>query len=112
MDYDQFSAIIKASRHVDTLIFHGLHFGEEGKINFGSDINYNIKNLSLQNSEVGYHTWNEKMSWFFDVVQEIKNSNMHKNLESLNICGLTVDKYQVDLPGIQIVTKPWSLEKY
>ena len=108
MDYDQFSTIVKASRHVDTLIFNHLHFEEEGKINLGLGINYNIRNLSLQYSELGYRTWNEKMSWFFDVVQEIKNSNMHKNLESLNICGLKVDIDQVDLPGIHIATKPWD----
>ena len=65
LDYDQFSIIVKASRHCNTLSFNKLKLTSNGIIDFGSYMKYNIKKFSLMNSGLEeYGNWGQDRSEF------------------------------------------------
>ena len=60
MDYSEFSEIVQASNHVHKLVFDGLTLLKSGTIDFGKNIDYKIKQLSLQNTgDEEYSDWRQ-----------------------------------------------------
>ena len=104
MDYDRFSTIVRTSRHVRTLIFRSLKLVNRGIIDFGKNLNYNINTLSLQ--QPGIRRYNDLARYraeFYYIVDQIRNSNIHKQLEIFDIYGCNVDTDEVYLPGVQVI---------
>ena len=86
MDYDEFSRIVKASKNCQRLIFRGLRFIKSGTIQFGRDIDYNIKFFSVfWSGHSTYNNWAVDDSQLRDIVKEIKQSNMEKQLQTFDI---------------------------
>ena len=109
MDYDEFSRIVKASNNTNTLIFHGLTFRKRGRIDFGDNIDYNINRFSLQCTGLEWNSdWRYDKSTFNMIVEQIKHSNMHQQLQKFNIFQCKVDVEDVDLPGVTVVREGWS----
>ena len=86
MDYSEFSRIVIASKHTHTLIFSCLRLRKRGTINFGNDIDYNIKKFGLQwSGHRLYSDWRYDKSQLFYIVEEMKKSNIHNKLEFFNV---------------------------
>ena len=104
MNYDEFSTIFKASKYVETLIFYGLRLSKSGKINLGRNISYKIKKLSFQETGlIKYSNWSEDKTEFNCIVEQIINSNIHKQLQKLNILNCNIDIEDMDIPGVELV---------
>ena len=103
MDYDEFSGIVKASRHINILVFSCLKFIKSGTIDFGKNIDYNINTLSLQYTGRIYNSdWREDKRELNSIVEQIKQSNMHHQLQYFGLYYCNVDPDDVDLPGVNI----------
>ena len=109
MNYSEFSKIIKASRHVHTLIFSCLTLSEDGKLDFGKNENYRIKEFSLQMAgNKNYSNWTSDSTGLYRIVAQIKKSNIHEKLEKFNINGCNADLAEEDLQGVEIVHEMWK----
>ena len=108
MDYDEFSTIVKASNNTNTLVFSFLRFTKRGRIDFGDNIDYNINTFSLQETgDESNSAWRYDKSTFNMIVEQIKHSNMHQQLQKFNIFQCKVDVEDVDLPGVTVVKEWW-----
>ena len=106
MDYDEFSKMIIASKHINRLIFNKLTLIKSGTINFGHGINYRIRELSFQGTgHEDYSFWRSDKTEFDTIIQHIKQSHIHEELETLNVYGCYVD--DVKLSGVLVVQEVW-----
>ena len=83
-----------------------MKFIKTGKIDFGRGLDYKISYLGL--SHVGHQSYCEwgtdtDKTEFKAILKEIKESNMEKQLQTINIfvCNLTVP--EVTLSGVDVV---------
>ena len=73
-------------------------------MDFGSDVNYNIKQLSLQNTgDICNSNWKDDKSELNLIVEQLVKSNVHNQLQKFNIKECNADIKDIDLPGVKIV---------
>ena len=104
MNYDGFSKIVQASKNCERLIFRGLKFIKAGKIDFGRDLDYKISYLSLcWAGKQKRCNWGIDRAEFLNILKEIRESKMEKQLQTIDIhqCNLTVA--EVALSGVDVV---------
>ena len=104
MDYDQFSKIVQASKTCERLIFRYVKLIKTGKIDFGKSLDYKISYLGLSYAgHENYCDWRTDKTEYQAILKEIKESNMEKQLQTIDIhqCNLTVP--EVTLTGIDVV---------
>ena len=98
MDYSEFSEIVQASNHVHKLVFDGLTLLKRGTIDFGKNIDYKIKQLSLQNTgDEEYSDWRQDNNEFSQIVKQILESYMSFSLKVFNIhrCNVDIDHFEL-----------------
>ena len=108
LNYDEFSELVIASKHVEILIFKGLTFENNGTINFGTNHKYSIKQFSLQwTGDASYSDWKSDKTAFNCIVDQIKNSGMDQELQKFIIyrCNLNID--DVNLPNVQVTEEDY-----
>ena len=104
LNYDELSAIVKASKHINKLVFHGLKLHKTGKIDFGSDLDYKIKVLSFQwSGEEVFCNWKKDKTEFDTIYIKIKKSELHKNLKTLDLYNCGIDTDGLDFFGVLII---------
>ena len=90
------------------MIFNCLTLKDNGILDFGSNINYNIKQLSFQyTGDEDYSNWKDNKNEFTSIVDHIKESNIHFKLQKFSIFECNVKRNEVDLPGVEVVDKFW-----
>ena len=108
LNYDEFSELVIASKHVEILIFKGLTFENNGTINFGINHKYSIKQFSLQwTGDASYSDWKSDKTAFNCIVDQIKNSGMDQELQKFIIYRCNVNADEVKLPNVQVTEEDY-----
>ena len=84
--------ILKDCRHLKRLILREARIDVNGKVDFGTNLDYHIEYLSLAYSGRDDHSdWKENLQEFVEIIKGIKGSGLDDSLRWLNIQGCQID---------------------
>ena len=105
--------ILKDCRHLKRLILREARIDVNGKVDFGTNLDYHIEYLSLAYSGRDDHSdWKENLQEFVEIIKGIKGSGLDDSLRWLNIQGCQIDytcarelldSDEIGLPHVKIV---------